>query len=64
ERNGVNCPVFSVLTQDAVGELMGIHDRMPVILQREDVSAWIRPDGNPGEISQRALTEMCWEKAV
>ena len=64
ERNGVNCPVFSVLTHDAFGELMGIHDRMPVILQREDVSAWIRPDGNPGEISQRALKEMCWEKAV
>lgn len=64
DRNGIQVPVFSVLTRDAVGELRGIHERMPVILQREDVSAWIRPDGNPGEISQRALTEMCWEKAV
>lgn len=64
ERNGVNCPVFSVLTRDAVGELRGIHDRMPLILQWEDVESWIKPDGNPGEISRRALTEMCWEKAI
>lgn len=55
-------PVFSVLTRDATEELRAIHDRMPLILQREDVAAWIRPDGNPREISQRALNEMCLEK--
>ena len=55
-------PVFSVLTRDAVGDLRGIHDRMPLILLREDVAAWIRPDGNPQEISEKALTEMCFEK--
>lgn len=62
ERNRVNCPVFSVLTRDATEELRGIHDRMPLILRREDISKWIRPDGNPQEISQRTLTEMCLEK--
>ena len=55
-------PVFSVLTRNAVGDLRGIHDRMPLILRREDIAAWVRPDGNPMEISQRALTEMCLEK--
>lgn len=62
ERRGLQVPVFSVLTRNAVGDLRGIHDRMPLILQREDVDAWIRSDGNPMEISQRALTEMCLEK--
>jgi len=64
ERRGLQVPVFSVLTRDAIGDLRGIHDRMPLILRREDVAAWVRPDGNPQEISQRFLTEMCWEKAV
>lgn len=62
ERNGLQVPVFSVLTRDAIGELRGIHDRMPMILQREDVESWIKPDGNPQEVSRRALTEMCFEK--
>ena len=62
ERNGLQVPVFSILTRDATEELRSIHDRMPLILRWEDVSAWIRPDGNPLEISQRALTEMCLEK--
>lgn len=64
ERNGLQVPVFSVLTRDAVGELRGIHDRMPLILRREDVESWIKPDGNPQEVSRRALTEMCFEKVV
>lgn len=56
-------PVFSVLTRDAIGELRGIHERMPMILRREDIDAWVRPDGNPQEVSRRALTEMCFENA-
>lgn len=63
ERNGLQVPVFSVLTRDAIDELRGIHDRMPVILRREDVENWIKPNGKPQEISRRALTEMCLEKA-
>ena len=62
ERKGLKVPVFSVLTQDATEELRAIHDRMPLILRREDVAAWVRPDENPQEISPRALTEMCFEK--
>ncbi len=64
ERNGVNCPVFAVITRDATEELRSIHDRMPVILSRDDVESWIKPDGNPMEISQKALIEVVMEKAV
>ena len=64
ERNGVNCPVFAVITRDATEELRSIHDRMPVILSRDDVESWIKPDGNPAEICKMALMEMCFEKAV
>lgn len=62
ERKGLQVPVFSVLTRDAIGDLRGIHDRMPLILRREDVAAWVRPDGNPREIAENGLTEMCLEK--
>ena len=64
ERRGLQVPVFSVLTRDATEELRSIHDRMPLILQREDISKWIRPDGNPHEICRKAMTEMCLEKAI
>lgn len=62
ERKGLQVPVFSVLTRDATEELRSIHDRMPLILRREDVAAWVRPDGNPQEISEKTLTEMVMEK--
>ena len=49
ERNGLQVPVFSVLTRDAVGELRGIHERMPMILQRKDIGEWIKPNGSKGK---------------
>jgi putative SOS response-associated peptidase YedK len=64
ERGGIQVPVFAVITRDAVGDLRGLHDRMPLILEREDVLAWIKPDGNPEELSRKGLTEMCWEKSA
>lgn len=54
--------VFSVLTRDATEKLRAIHDRMPLILRRDDVATWVRSDGNPKEIAENGLTEMCWEK--
>lgn len=64
ERNGVNCPVFAVITRDATEELRSIHDRMPVILSKEDIEGWIKPNGNPAEICKRALTDVVMEKAI
>ena len=62
ERKGLQVPVFSVLTRDAIGDLRSIHDRMPLILRREDIAVWVRPDGNPQEISKKAVSEVVFEK--
>ena len=62
ERKGLQVPVFSVLTRDAIGDLRSIHDRMPLILRWEDIAAWVRPDGNPQEISKKAVSEVVFEK--
>ncbi|WP_294413437.1 SOS response-associated peptidase family protein [uncultured Ruminococcus sp.] len=48
----------------AAGTVMDIHDRMPVILDKENVKEWIRPDGDPGIIVEKALSNMAFEKAV
>lgn len=64
ERGGIQVPVFSVITRDAVDDLREIHDRMPLMISREDIGAWVRSDGNPREISKQALTEIYVEKAV
>jgi putative SOS response-associated peptidase YedK len=34
----------AVLTRDAVGQLAGIHDRMPVLFGPDQWSAWLDPD--------------------
>lgn len=34
----------AVLTTDAVGQLAGIHDRMPLLLSPDDWAAWLDPD--------------------
>lgn len=36
----------AVLTTAAVGELAGVHDRMPLLLGRDAWSAWLDPDGD------------------
>lgn len=64
EHCDMQVPVFSVLTREAAGIVKDIHDRMPVILDKEDVNDWIRPDGDPSAIVERALTNMVFEKAV
>src|SRR3954469_11315937 len=36
---------FSILTTEAAGEVARVHDRMPVLLPREKIQAWLeRPD--------------------
>jgi putative SOS response-associated peptidase YedK len=34
----------TIITTDAVGELAEIHDRMPLILTKDDWDAWLNPD--------------------
>ena len=55
-------PVFTVLTREPVGELKRIHDRMPLILPKEHIEEWIRPETKPEELLPYALTDMVFEK--
>ena len=57
-----NIPVFTVLTMPPSDEVAKIHDRMPVILPKEQIINWINPNSNPSELLQFALTDMYTEK--
>ena len=62
EHGGMQVPVFSVLTRTPSASVRSLHDRMPLILGKEDVASWIRPDGDPREMCEKALTEMVVER--
>ena len=64
EHDGMQVPMFTVLTREAAGIVKDIHDRMPVILGKDSLRDWIRPDGDPSAIVEKALTNMIFEKAV
>lgn len=57
-------PVFVVLTREPGREIRFLHDRMPLIMPEDLVEEWIRPDGRPGELLPRSLTEMAFEKVA
>ena len=63
EHRGIQIPVFAVLTRESVAPVSIIHNRMPVILGKEHLREWIRPDGDPDSIAAKALTKMIVEKA-
>ena len=56
-------PMFAVLRREAVAPVRTIHDRMPLILGKENLNDWIRPDGDPHGIAERAFTNMVMERA-
>ena len=64
EHSGMQVPMFTVLTKEAAGTVKDIHDRMPVILDKDSLRDWIRPDGNPSGIVEKAMSNMIFEKAV
>ena len=55
-------PVFTVLTREPTEELRQIHDRMPLILPKDLIEVWIRPDTKPEDLLPYALTDMVFEK--
>ena len=63
EHRGVQIPMFAVLTREAVAPVSDIHDRMPLILGKESLNDWIRPNGDPQSVAKKALTKMIMEKA-
>ena len=37
---------------------------MPLILGKDSLREWVRPDSDPGRIAKKALTNMVMEKAI
>lgn len=56
-------PVFVILTREPGEEIRFIHNRMPLILSKDNADKWINPNTNPDDIVQSALTDMVYEKA-
>ena len=42
--DGVKQDCFSILTTSPNAEMENIHSRMPVILHKDDIAAWLNPD--------------------
>ncbi len=63
EHKGNQIPVFAVITREPVAPVSMIHDRMPLILSKESVEEWVRPDGDPAGVVKRALTDLAMEPA-
>lgn len=63
EHSGVQIPMFAVITRESVEPVSSIHDRMPLILGRDSLRDWIKPDTDPNWIAKNALTNMVMEKA-
>jgi len=54
---------FTVLTRQSAPEIAFIHDRMPVLLSREQVGEWLNPDGVPENLLAGAMTEVRYVRA-
>lgn len=58
-------PVFTILTREpGSDELKKIHDRMPLIMPRERIDAWIDPHADPSALLADAQTDMIMEKTL
>ncbi|MBR3017834.1 MAG: SOS response-associated peptidase [Clostridia bacterium] len=57
-------PSFVILTREPGEAIRFIHDRMPLMLPREQVDEWIKPENYPAEIVRAAQTEMFYERAA
>ena len=59
-----NIAVFPMIWGFTVEPVSSIHDRMPLILGKDSLREWVRPDGDPGRIAKKSLTNMVMEKAI
>ena len=62
EWDGLKYPVFTVLTREPGEEIAFIHNRMPVILGKENAKTWMDQNTDPKEVIKAALTDMYYEK--
>ena len=58
ERQGMQIPVFSILTRTPSESVCMLHDRMPLILPEYCIEEWIAADSDPFHIASHALTEI------
>ena len=58
-----NLPVFVILTRDASSDIRFIHERMPLIMPKNLIDAWISPESDPAELLQQAVTDIFAKKA-
>lgn len=54
---------FAILTRKAEGCMLGIHDRMPVLIRQEDVEAWLFSGDEAGELLNSSLQGLKRERA-
>ncbi|MBO5343639.1 MAG: SOS response-associated peptidase family protein [Ruminococcus sp.] len=64
KRDRKQISVFSVITREAVETVGSIHDRMPLMLKKEDIFDWIRPNSSLSGIAERAVTNVIMEEAA
>ncbi len=57
-RNGIQVPVFTILTREPGEAIRFLHNRMPVILPSDLLCSWIDPSSDPGKVLASALTDM------
>lgn len=55
-------PRFVILTRAPSDSVSFLHDRMPLMLRKQDAFQWISPDTRPEEIAFRAVTDLHLEK--
>ena len=58
-------PFFTILTREPSGELLKIHDRMPLILPESLIAAWVDPSTSAADVNKiasSALTDMIIER--
>jgi putative SOS response-associated peptidase YedK len=53
--NGERIETASIITQEAVGELAEIHNRMPVFMPRDRWAAWLDPENNEIEVLKELM---------
>lgn len=54
---------FAILTREAQGCMLGIHDRMPVLIRQEDVEAWLFSGDEAEELLNSSLQGLKRERA-
>lgn len=64
EHQGIQVPVFSVVTRPSSDSVKQLHDRMPLLLPEECAKDWVSRKGNPARLARYGYTDMVIERVV